>query len=280
MPASLSNSWRRHDAQAGRNTRGLGVTTSFLASMKTALWHNVLANAVWALKEAEASLQTPDRHAHYTTKAGWWRTAPKQGRKIPSETAVTEALVDEIERLRRLAASQGASAVSDLGFGNFEHLAFAVEQPRRVKVGLGDKSKPTDIRVYLTGSPAIDLRIEAKTLVSNAEIQTEYLSDRGMMRFCDPHEPYTIEPFGGMVAYTVSATPTEWSDQIKAGLTSTLGAAKVGHRRFHSDQVETLVCELERPAYVDPDGVVGVVSAGPLHVFHLALQVRTEPAEA
>lgn len=251
---------------------------AMLGDLKVKLWRNVLANTVWALRAAETNLKSADRYAYFSGKSGWWRAKPVGGVKIPSETAVSEALVEEIERIVRVAVGQGLDRVSTLGFGGLEQLCFTVEQPRAVKVGIGDKSKPTDIRVYRAGGTLIDLRIEAKTILTPAEIKAEYMSARGLLRFCDPLEPYTIEPYGGMLAYTVSGTSSEWCDNIRTELESALGARNVARERFHVGQSETLTCELERPAYLDPDGVIGVVPAGPVCVFHMALELTTEPS--
>lgn len=251
---------------------------AILGDLKARLWRNVLANAVWAFGQAEESLRRPDRHAHFSAKAGWWRASPYSGNRIPSETAVSEALVDEIDRLRRIAAGQGVDRLEAMGFGGFGDLCFSVEQPRVVKTGIGDRSKPTDIRVYRTGATTIDLRIEAKTLLSNADIKAEYLSERGMMRFCDPAEPYTIEPYGGMLAYTVSQTPKEWGRNIRKALVDEFGNDKVLDDRFHEDQAEIVTCELDRPACADPDGGLSYIPAGPVRVFHMAIQLKTEPA--
>lgn len=74
----------------------------------------------------------------------------------------------------------------------------------------------------------LDLRIEAKTILSDAEIRKHYLGDEGLRRFDDSTNPYTIQPFGGMIAYVVDSDAQAWTLKIGSAVAAAVGAGRAG----------------------------------------------------
>ena len=68
-------------------------------------------------------------------------------------------------------------------------------------------------------SEDVELRIEAKVVVKDRDIEKHYLSKEGLGRFSNPDEPYTDELVGGMVAYTVTDDRAAWETRIGAEMT-------------------------------------------------------------
>jgi hypothetical protein len=235
------------------------------------LWENTLHQVVQLLREAEKRIRTPAGQARYTALEGWWRNSSVKlaGRgttKIPSEEALSEAIVDEIQLLRE----EMVLAPRNSNFLNIDSLEFTLEAPRRHKKGIGKHSKPTDIRVYRLGSEVIDLRIEAKTLVQDKDIST-YLSARGLKRFSDPDEPYTDHEIGGMLAYTVTDTSTIWTEKISGSFRSAAPPIPNFKHALLSSSDETLFCSVpyqRKPA----------TSRKEVLVFHLVLEFDSDPA--
>lgn len=64
----------------------------------------------------------------------------------------------------------------------------------------------------------LDLRLEAKILLTMRQMTKEYLGAAGVQRFSDPANPCTHGKFGGMFAYVVDRTAGDWYDDIGADL--------------------------------------------------------------
>ena len=69
------------------------------------LWEHTVYQVICLLKEAERRIRSPEGRNRYTALRGWWR--PTKARltkgeyaRIPSETALSEAIIGEIESLR------------------------------------------------------------------------------------------------------------------------------------------------------------------------------------
>jgi hypothetical protein len=236
------------------------------------LWENTIHQVVRLLQEAERRIRTPQGQSRYTTLQGWWRDKKTRldagPARIPSETALTDAILQEIELLREEVVLNIGPANSD--FANLD-LQFSPETPRRQKKGIGNFSKPTDIRIYRLGSEVIDLRIEAKVLVSDGEIAKAYLSKHGLKRFSDPVEPYTDHEIGGMLAYTVSDTRSTWLEKIDAALTKSNPSIPTFRHRVRATADESLFCKV--PYMFKATG-----DRSEVLVFHLVLEFDSDPS--
>ena len=236
------------------------------------LWEHTVYQVVRLFQEAEKRIRSPEGQLRYTTLRGWWRPAKarleKEGHvRIPSETAVSEAIVEVIETLREGIILKREPAYDDLV--DVDGLQFSLEAPRLRKRGIGRHAKPTDIRVYRLGSEILDLRIEAKCLVKASDIARSYLSEDGIERFSDPHEPYTDHEVGGMVAYTICGDRSYWLTKIDRGLSARVPPIPTFKRPIHTSPDETLFC---RVPYSPHNGRKSEVL-----VFHLVLQFDSDP---
>jgi hypothetical protein len=236
------------------------------------LWEHTIHQVISLLQEAERRIRAPEGQTRYAALKGWWRPSkallPKRGHvRIPAETALSEAIVDEIESLREDIILKVAPAPADLF--DINGLQFSLEAPRRRKKGLGKHAKPTDIRVYRLGSEIIDLRIEAKVLIKDGDLQKFYLSAQGLKRFSDPDEPYTEHEIGGMLAYTVTDYRSAWVTKIDNALCASFPPIPTFKQRIYTSPDETLFC---RVPYSPQKGTRTDVL-----VFHLVLEFDSDP---
>lgn len=237
------------------------------------LWQHTVWQVSCVLLEAERRIRDPERRNYYEALEGWWR--PKKTRlpngseyKIPSETALSEAIVEEVQRIREEAFLQSHTVGDE--FKGLERLEFSLEVPRQTKGGIGRHSKPTDIRVYRLGSEILDLRIEAKCVVKTGDILQSYLSKKGLGRFSDAKEPYTSHEVGGMLAYTICKDRLFWLRKIESTLIDYCPSMPIAMYPLDNSLEEMMLCKV-------PNEVCGDSGAGVL-VFHLALEFDSLPS--
>lgn len=195
------------------------------------LWEKTIYQVALLFGEAEKRVRCADGQTKHTSRKGWWRNATqringKNGYQIPEETAVSEAIIEEMQEIKRELILDPKGRGPDLD--DIDALEFAAEVPRRQKKGIGRHAKPTDFRFYRSGLGDVELRIEAKVVLRDKDIEKHYLGKEGIGRFSDTEEPYTDELVGGMVAYTVSDDRVTWQGRIDTGL-STASIPKFDH---------------------------------------------------
>jgi hypothetical protein len=115
------------------------------------------------------------------------------------------------------------------------------------------------------------LRIEAKMLLRDGDIKSSYLSNKGLRRFSDPHEPYTDNEIGGMLAYTISEDRSAWLLKITDALDKSTPIIPNFMHRVHVSADETLFCEV--PYALSDEGIRRQVL-----VFHLVLEFDSVPS--
>ncbi|UVK46712.1 hypothetical protein BPNPMPFG_002414 [Mesorhizobium sp. AR07] len=168
-------------------------------------WHSFLGNAIGGLREAAELLRT--RKTQFEAKSDWFR---KRKREIPRENSVSQALATLFEQIRSDQAISGTGTQPV----DLRHISIQCEKPRPYDPGIGDESSPTDYALVLLKDVELDMRIEAKTILDDSEVRGEYLGRRGLLRFDDRSNPYTVAPYGGMVAYVVDSDAKDWSGRI------------------------------------------------------------------
>ena len=236
------------------------------------LWQHTVYQVICLFKEAEARIRSPEGQARYTQLDGWWRPARSRlangdQARVPSETALSEAIVDEIQsRQEEICLKIGSVPDHLVGI---DGLQFSLEAPRRRKKGIGSRAKPTDIRVYRLGSEILDLRIEAKCLVRARDIRRSYLTDAGLKRFSDPHEPYTDHEVGGMVTYTICDDRALWLSRLDNALATSVPPIPTFRCRLHTASEDTLFCRVPCPTNRGTRSEVVV--------FHLVLEFDCDP---
>ena len=240
-------------------------------------WIGFLEKALWGLEQAAERLRDDDTRARMELAGDWWRKAKTSGAmrgvEIPEETAVNSALQELFDEV---CAEQ---EICGTGGMDLRHFHFHAERRRETDPNRGRMTKPTDIAIIFRAHEVYDLRVEAKTLVSEAEIASQYLSEHGLLRFEDAGNPYTTKPYGGMIAYVVQDDTRTWADRVRTGLHSQFGEARVaqvdigttkrmlsqhsyesikdGCRRINKVAVVHLVAEIEaRPSQRVPSSMV------------------------
>jgi hypothetical protein len=194
---------------------------------ETEEWMTFLGSAIGGLREAAKQLRI--RKIEFEAKKDWFR---KRNSGIPRENSVSRALAELFALLR----SQQAISGSGVQAIDLRHISIECERPRARDPGISDESNPTDFSLVLLKDNELDLRIEAKTILNAAEIQSQYLSERGLLRFDDETNPYTIQPFGGMVAYVVDSDAKTWAEKIGTKVAATVGASRSGTIKLGAEE--------------------------------------------
>jgi hypothetical protein len=175
------------------------------------IWIKFLRSVVAGLREAARRIGGEELRPHYEARHGWFGRARKGqgGSRIPNEEAISQALVEVLARMRSEQLVEGR-----LRDGiDLTRMEFHIEAPRRIEEGIGTRALPTDMMIAVV-QDEIDLRIEAKNVVRVSEITREYLGPRGLGRFEDMRSPYTMERFGGMLAYVMDDDAAKWQARI------------------------------------------------------------------
>ena len=236
------------------------------------VWEQMLYQAMRLLDEAQRRVCSADNQKELRKLEGWWRNKRvKVGGTeclVPSEEAISEALWAEMENIRdEMTLRIGAF---DPSMSGVDLLQVSPESPRKVRKGIGEKSKPTDIRFYRTGSEILDLRVEAKVVLKESDLKP-YLSKDGLKRFSDEDEPYTTHEIGGMIAYALTSDKSTWINRIEGALKNEKPPLETFRQRVKTISDETLFsrvpCKLTSTAR---DQVL---------VFHVVLEFECEPKE-
>jgi hypothetical protein len=235
--------------------------TKQLASEKE--WITFIENAIGGLRQAAEQLQ--QQKAHFEAKRDWFRRR-KTG--IPRENSVSRALAELFQQIRSQQVISG-SGVQSL---DLRHISIQCERPRPHDPGISDEANPTDFSLVLLKNNELDLRIEAKTVLNDAEVRAEYVGVSGLQRFDDSANPYTIQPFGGMVAYVVDSDAKTWTTKIQSEVLKAVGASrshsiKIG-KESHPVSKHHLTLRLQgRTEHYDVD------------VVHFALEIDSKPPQ-
>lgn len=238
------------------------------------LWEHMLYQVLVLFREAEKRIRSAERQAYYTQLEGWWRKAShklngQNGYKVPEETAVSEAIIEEMEAIKRDLVLNAPSLGPDMA--DIDSLQFHAEAPRKKKTGIGRRAKPTDFRFYRSGLGGLDLRIEAKVITKEADIAKSYLSKDGLGRFSHPTEPYTDDLIGGMVAYTVTEDRVSWEAKIKSEISFLSPAIPTFHHPLPPGGEPALFSQV-------PFKLVKNPAQSEVLVFHLVLEFDCAPS--
>lgn len=241
---------------------------------KQLLWEHTIYQVSLLFAEAEKRVRSDEGQKKYPDLDGWWRKTlhrinGKSGFQVPEETAVSEALYDEMVQIKRDLMLNALSLGPDVA--DIDSLEFYTEAPRRQKTGIGRKAKPTDFRFYRSGLGDVELRIEAKVVVRDNDIAAHYLSDSGLGRFSDPKEPYTDELVGGMVAYTLTDDRATWAAKIGAGMSSALPTVPTFEHTLPQQTDPMLFCRVPYTHFKAPP-------QSEVLVFHLILEFDCAPS--
>lgn len=129
--------------------------------------------------------------------------------------------MDEI-RVAQIMGSPGQIA----GVPDLRSMDFHYEVARHYDPATGPRAQETDLQ-FAVHREQLDLRVEAKKLTKAGEIAADYLGAEGLGRFDDVDAPYTLERFGGMVAYMTDQDAATWTRMISAGIRDSLAPERV-----------------------------------------------------
>jgi hypothetical protein len=163
------------------------------------------------------------------------------------------------------------SVDSSIELMNIDTLEVACEVPRKHKKGIGRKAKPTDFQFYRAGQKGLDLRVEAKVLTKKGDIGGQYLSGKGLGRFSDPHEPYTDEIVGGMIAYTINDDRKTWVSRIQMEMNAVVPTIKNFEHTLPQEGEDRLFCCVPFKLSKSPP-------QSEVLVFHVVLEFDSVPS--
>jgi hypothetical protein len=231
------------------------------AAAETEEWMAFLANAIGGLRQAAVELR--GRKADYESKRDWFRKA-KTG--IPRENSVSQALKQLFDIIRAEQQISG-SGVQPI---DLRHIRIECELPRPFDPGISDEANPTDFSLVLMKNNELDFRIEAKTILNDAEVKRHYLSADGLLRFDDNSNPYTIQPFGGMIAYVVDSDAKTWTGKIGSAVAAAVGAGRAGKLKIGNEDHHVSRHKVDYKAG-------GKAVRRDVDVVHFALEIDAKP---
>jgi len=233
-------------------------------------WIRFLHHIVCGLREAARRINTEPLKSRTQSRPGWFGRAHKgkQSTRYPLERSISQALC---EVLRDIRASQSIGAPTASTF-DLTRMEFATEEPRSSDIRIGPRAQPTDFMIAVF-QDSIDFRVEAKNVLTQGAIKTDYVGSDGLARFNDPNAPYTLERFGGMVAYVMSHDASFWSTLVKTALRDVLPRECIKDTFVASEVVTTTVHE--RDIDIPLRNIKGRFRT---EVLHLVLEFEAQPS--
>lgn len=236
------------------------------------VWLKFMDDVVLAIRLAVQTLNTPEVRAREERRPGWFGEPLQKygGTRLPDETAVSRAIIAMMRKTRDRQFI--AAPLVEPGIPDLKRMDFNVEVDRSAEEETGSYSKPTDIQIAIHAD-GIDLRIEAKKLTVEAEIESQYLSRHGLMRFDDAKAPYTLGAFAGMIAYVTDRDATAWQASIEEAMRANLPGERLTTTSIAGDEIRTTKHVL------DVDLEISEVK-GRFHVdvIHLVFEFEARPS--
>jgi len=189
-------------------------------------WHRFLGEAIGGFRAAARRLNETTAGDVAERRPGWFGKGNKavKGARLPDETAISQALIEEMEEIRaaQIIGSPGLLA----GEPDLTGMDFHYEVARLYDPAIGPRAQETDLQ-FAIHRERLDLRVEAKKLTKPGDIAADYLGAEGLGRFDDADAPYTLERFGGMMAYVTDKDSATWGGLIAAGIRGSLAPERV-----------------------------------------------------
>jgi hypothetical protein len=242
-------------------------------------WWNFVETSITAIKMAETHLSEASVRVECEAGQGWFgktRTkGPFQGRRVPQENAVTQAIQETLERWSTAYMVNGRPPPdAPPSLPNISRMQFAIEQPPSRQRSFnpqnrrwGRVAERTDLKICIRSRGDHDLRIEAKVVLTPNDLKREYLGRAGVHRFGDVTAPYTIKPWGAMIAYVADKTTDVWLNDIAAGVGGIFGAAAISGT-FAGLAYPITIHDLSAVKDASPE----------VRVVHMTFGIETEPS--
>jgi hypothetical protein len=137
--------------------------------------------------------------------------------RAPIEDAITAELGHIARRLR--------AALPSEHFLRLQEAAFETEHLIECSTRTGRHSRKVDFFIYAqVGERPPELAIEAKPLLSSADIVGRYFAEEGIGCFLAADSVYTHQTVAGMLAYTINSDARSCHDDIRAAMSSLIPA--------------------------------------------------------
>jgi hypothetical protein len=228
--------------------------------VKAELWTEFIESVLSVLREAAAELRRPTNWTHFKEKRGALGAPRKRKRRkvverIPIEDAITSELAHFIRHIRR-----------SLPLGHFlrvNEVEFHVEDMVPSKARAGRHSRKVDFFVYAASGPyEPEIAIEAKPLVSEADIGSRYLAEDGIGCFFAPDSPYTHRELGGMLAYSISSEGRSWRTEVCAAVKTYVPAIIQATEVILAGESNPVICSRHERSALD---------LSPIAILHLEM---------
>ncbi|MGB3042250.1 MAG: hypothetical protein WBB98_03595 [Xanthobacteraceae bacterium] len=184
--------------------------------VKAELWSEFIEQVLGILRAAAEELRQSENWDAFKKKRGALgapraRKRSKVIERVPIEDAITSELGHYIRYIRR--------SLPPGHFLRLNEVEFHVEDLVQSDARAGRHSRKVDFFIYAaSGVDEPEFAIEAKPIVSQADIAARYLAADGIGCFLTTDSPYTRRPLGGMLAYTINAGGRTWRAEVRAAV--------------------------------------------------------------
>lgn len=182
--------------------------------IKAQVWSEFVSHALALYWEAADQLLEANRWNNFKKKAGaLGKPRRLKGRvvQIPIEDAITSEIGELAEQLRKALPVNHFLRKHET---HFECEALVASDTRA-----GRHSKTVDFRVFSQLSQnSPELTIEAKPVITAADIKNRYLAEEGLGCFFSSDSPYTKGPIGAMLAYSIDTGAGNMQSKISIAL--------------------------------------------------------------
>jgi hypothetical protein len=236
------------------------LTQHGFTPVKAELWSEFIEHVLAILRTAAEELRRPENWDAFKQKRGALgmprtRKRRKVVERMPIEDAITSELAHFIRRIRR--------SLPVAHFLRLNEVEFHAEDLVQSESRAGRHSRRVDFFVCaVSGIDEPEFAIEAKPLLSKADIMRRYLADEGMGCVFTTDSPYTRRPLGGMLAYTINGTGRSWRTEVRAAISAYVPAAIQLEDVLVAGEPEALICSRhDRSA----------LSLDPIAILHLEM---------
>ena len=185
--------------------------------LKAERWSNFVQHVLAVFRSAAEELRRPENWEKFKRKQGALG-APRERKRqkaivrAPIEDAITSELILYVRDAYRM--------IPPRHFLRENNVHFVAEHPVPSDIRAGRYSLKADFFVSMAASQnEPELTIEAKPLRSKADIKRLYLADKGIGCFLE-EEPYTDQPLGAMLSYTISDGGQSLRAEVRTALSA------------------------------------------------------------
>lgn len=193
--------------------KSLLVKRGFLP-IQAQIWAEFVTQALALYWQAVELLVEPKRWAEFEGKSGALGKPKRRGKNVGEQFPIEDAITSEIgEIVRDLRARLPGNHILRKYEAHFEF-----ESPVKSSTRAGRHLKKVDHRVICEFPNGPELVIEAKPILTQADVSNRYLVADGIGCFLTDDSPYSRSPLGAMWAYAINSNGQSFKDDILLGL--------------------------------------------------------------